>query len=161
MKKIIIFLLILFSFYDSLGQGGFNIQYVLSDSINSSHIGESFRPDFGDPPKSLNLMDIRIALSTEDSAFILIDNKQILYYEQREVYDDLVLYENQYIVTLKDNKKGYGVIKDIKLLKIEADKFIFQAEYSYKTKREKNCKSYTLELVILAKDLAGIFKSNG
>ncbi|MDX2360812.1 MAG: hypothetical protein QNK23_08405 [Crocinitomicaceae bacterium] len=94
--KILFFLTTTYSFlffFNSYGQGGWDIGYIQADSVSLSDIGKDVKLDF----KRLKNNSFHWNLSTQDTATLLINEEEIELVEIRIIHLDWGFYHEQYL----------------------------------------------------------------
>ncbi|MCE7991646.1 MAG: hypothetical protein HEP71_06690 [Roseivirga sp.] len=88
--------------FSSLAQGGWDIGYIPIDSIKPTDIGKDIKLDFRAASDTTSRVpDFLINfVGKEDTATIMLDNKEIELVEKREIHVDWGFYDEQYLECL-------------------------------------------------------------
>ena len=133
-KSLTFYFLILIGI-SAYAQGGWNIGYIVSDSISTSEIGKRIKIDLKKEnvrkerlKKSLTERGIKYnpiwRIRNMDSIQMQIEHEDYLIYEVREIGVDYGYYDDQYLI-LKSKKKKLKVF-DSEILEINNDKIRFR-----------------------------------
>jgi len=128
-KRLICFTTIILSSIPMFSQGGWNLEYISSASLNSSFIGKEIRIDFkasyfDSLSKEPDVFNIRRLLAKEDTVSLTINNEVMQFVEQWRIYVDHGVLNEQYLEAV--NYRNAIRIKQIFLESINDDSLIVQ-----------------------------------
>lgn len=117
-KTLLIALTLTFTtFQECYSQGAWNMQYYPLDSLNNAFEGKEIRLDL--KKSDLDVYDskvnIRRHFNTNDSAYVIIDNRSKLFVERWKIYVDHGVLSDQYLECTDTSSKKRLVIREIYL----------------------------------------------
>lgn len=136
-SKNLIFTFLIFLSLNVFSQGGWNIGYIVLDSISISQIGEKIKIDFKKENVQKENIKKRILknaidfspiwyIRMMDSVQLKIENENYLIYEVRKIGVDYGYYDDQYLVLENRSNQKKLKVFDSEILTIKNDKILFR-----------------------------------
>jgi len=156
--KNLIFLFLIFSNLNFYAQGGWDIGYIVSDSIDTREIGKRIKVDFKKEnvkKESIKKRPTEIGtkfspvwiIRKKDSIQLTIETEDYFIYEVRKIGVDYGYFDDQYLI-FKSKKRRLRIFES-EILDIKEDKIHFRF---FKSKRKK-IKSGNSQVKSIFKDI--------
>lgn len=128
MSKIILTFIITIGAFSSAAQGSWNIQHILTDSINENHLGKQIKIDFKGQRSSQRRVkkSIRAFVQAQDTCIIEIEGVLVELAERRKIYADHGDYKDQYLECLHLINEKILRIYNSEILEIKEKSILFK-----------------------------------